>query len=371
MRDTAEVPATGERVDAAVRSDCGSRGAGYYFSVWIDYTRVMEQPGGDDSASYCPSCGSAVDGQRYCGSCGHELSQPVGPSEREFERFRARVSEHVADGWDIEYDAGDEVTLVDRGYGSVAVHAVLLFTTGGLGNLLYGWYHYEHGARRKLIRASGSDIDSQSETGLESGPGPADADERSLSRYAGGLGLFVLAVAVLTSVGLSAVGLATAISLLLIGVLVLPSTRRRIENRYPPTTFGPTTSVDEQYVTGGDTPCAVCLDRVDSGVKREYKQSYVVAGLPLYTIERGENWYCESCWKKTTAGGAPTDSLDAELAAMDITADTGTDHPGVAGDGTSGDDPGVSGGGSSERRSGRETNGGEERAISKDESARD
>jgi len=91
----------------------------------------------------------------------------------------------------------------------------------------------------------------------------------------------------------------------------LPPTRRRLANRRPPTTFGPTTSVNERFVESTDKPCSVCFDRVERGVKREYGQSYVVAGLPLYTIERGENWYCESCRSQSNVGD--TGSLDAQL----------------------------------------------------------
>lgn len=272
-----------------------------------------EDPTG--ATSYCPNCGSEVAASdSYCGSCGHDLSRPADGNLRE---FRARVSDHVAEGWDIEYDAGDEVALVDRGYGSILVHAVLFPFTSGIGNLVYGWYHYEHSAERKVIRADGQDsAPSQGAVESELRHDAEEADEPSLSSYAWGLLLVVLAVVSLTSIGLSAVGLAVTLALLVLAVLVFPPTRERIENRHAPTTFGSTTSVDERFVSNTDRPCSVCFDRVDRGVRREYERSFVVAGLPLYTAERGENWYCDSCRGEVT-DTALVDSLDAELAAMD------------------------------------------------------
>ncbi len=252
--------------------------------------------------SYCPSCGSGVEADdSYCGSCGHDLSASTSgqPSEETLRQFRARVSDHVTDGWDIQYDAGDEVALVDRGYGSVGVHILLLLFTGGIGNLLYGWYHYEHTADRKVIRAHGPDSrPERQQNQVVSEPVQLDeqADgDQSLSGYVWGLLLIVLGVATLTSAGFSAVGVTIALAFFSLAALLLPPTRRRIENRYPPTTFGPTTSVDERFVSNTDKPCSVCFDRVHQGVKREYEQSYVFAGIPMYTIERGENWYCEPC----------------------------------------------------------------------------
>lgn len=276
------------------------------------------------TASYCPNCGSAVDeDDSYCGKCGHDLSRSPGATEQDLRQFRARVSDHVAQGWDIEYDAGNEVALVDRQYGSVAVHILLFPFTSGVGNLLYGWYHYEHNADRKVIRAGGQDSSPPGQTAeSEVRHDAAETAENSLSNYVWGLLLVVLAVASLTSIGLSAVGVTVALAFLMLAMLVLPPTRNRIDNRHPPTTFGPTTSVDERFVSDTDKPCSVCFDRVETGVKREYDQSSVFAGLPLYTIERGENYYCESCREEITdADAVPADSLDAELAAMDLEQD--------------------------------------------------
>ncbi|SDJ90269.1 zinc-ribbon domain-containing protein [Halovenus aranensis] len=269
------------------------------------------------TTSYCPNCGRDVDeSDRYCGQCGHDLTGSS-RADRSHQQFRARVSDHLANGWAVQYDGGDEVALVNRTYGSVPVHILLLLFTGGVGNLLYGWYHYEHTAERKVLRAHGEDSrPGQPARTAATGGKNRDTDDQdgTVSGYAKGLLSVALGIAILTSFGTSPVGITLAVTCLILATLLLPPTRRRIENRHPPTTFGPTTTVDEQFVRNTDKPCSVCFDRVDRGLKREYEQSYVVAGVPLYTIERGENWYCEEC---RTARVGETDTLDAELAAMD------------------------------------------------------
>ena len=57
--------------------------------------------------------------------------------------------------WDVHYDAGDEVVLIDRGIESIGIHVLLLIVTGGIGNALYGWYHYVHNAERMVLCAGG------------------------------------------------------------------------------------------------------------------------------------------------------------------------------------------------------------------------
>lgn len=287
----------------------------------------MDSPGDDDgsteAAAYCPNCGSGVEpGDSYCGKCGQDLADSGREREEGLRQFRARVGDYVANGWDIQYDAGDEVGLVDREYGSIPVHILLLLFTGGIGNIIYGWYHYEHSAQRTVLRAQGHDGARTAGTGRAVRDDPSiESEDGSLSGYVYGLLLIVFAVATATSMGLSPVGVALTLACLSLATLLLPPTRRRLANRHPPTTFGPTTSVDERFVENTDKPCSVCFDRVERGVKREYEQNYVVAGIPLYTIERGENWYCESC--RSQSNVADTGSLDAELDAITEASGTG------------------------------------------------
>ncbi|MFC7072446.1 hypothetical protein ACFQJ7_14590 [Halovenus rubra] len=271
--------------------------------------------GSDNSTAYCPDCGnSVVPEDSYCGECGRQLAASEASTEKRHQQFRARVSDHVANGWELQYDGGDEVALIDREYGSIPIHVLLVMFTGGLGNIFYGWYHYEHNATRKVLRAHSSDT-APSASGQSTTAVGEQADSTSqdgtMSGYIKGLLAVVIGVSIFTSMGTTPVGLTLTVACLTLAMLFLPPTRKRIENRHPPTTFGPTTSVDEQYVTGTDKPCSVCFDQVERGIRREYEQSYVVAGVPLYTIERGENWYCEDC-RETSVN--VTNTLDAELA---------------------------------------------------------
>lgn len=272
----------------------------------------MAPPSDESNASqYCPSCGGAVEeSDSYCGSCGHRLAEePTGGGaapEENHKQFRRRVMDHVNDGWEIQYDAGDEVALVDREYGSIAIHVLLLMFTGGFGNLLYGWYHYEHSAQKKVIRAHGPENASpknrQTHTPGSQAPQPnvqayeyEDSKEDSLSSYGWGLFLAVIAVAIFASSWTLPVKLAAGFACLFMASVVLPPVRRRLDNRQPPTKFGPTTTVDERFISDTDRACSVCLDRIESGVVREYEETYLFAGIPLFTTEHGENLYCKSC----------------------------------------------------------------------------
>lgn len=310
----------------------------------------MDTPGDvDESAeatAYCPNCGRGVEpGDSYCGKCGHDLTDSGTDREESLRQFRARVSDYVANGWDIQYDAGDEVGLVDREYGSVPVHILLVLFTGGIGNIVYGWYHYEHSAEQQVLRAqeydgTGTAGRGRAVTDRDLG---VESDDGSLSGYVYGLLSIVFAVAVATSMGLSPVGVTLTLAALSLAALLLPPTRRRLANRHPPTTFGPTTSVDERFVESTDKPCSVCFDRVERGVKREYEQSYVVAGVPLYSIERGENWYCESCRNESSV--SDTGSLDSQLDAItEVSGTAGTTDESVSTDRADGTSNGATAG---------------------------
>ncbi len=282
----------------------------------------MGRPGrhgqNSETPDYCQHCGEGVaPGHSYCPHCGGDLSRVGGREEpttratdsapeesRGVRGFGRRVNDYLSEGWHVESDAEDRVVLVNRTVGSLTAHAMLLVPTSGIGNLLYGWYEYAHNPDRLVLRADAPDYVPGRHTRGRRTAGQSDLTvgnriERgltsSLSRHVAGLLLFVggllLAVGSGLAVGPSVLGAAA----LLVSLVVWPPTRRRIDERHPPTAFGPTTSLEERYVTDTDRPCTVCRHRVDRGVVRDYRQEYAVAGLPLYTIETGENYYCESC----------------------------------------------------------------------------
>jgi hypothetical protein len=91
------------------------------------------------------------------------------------------------------------------------------------------------------------------------------------------------------------VKLAAGFACLSLASILLPPVRERLEDREPPTKFGRTTTVDERFISDTDRACSVCLDRIESGVVREYEETFLFAGVPLFTADHGENLYCESC----------------------------------------------------------------------------
>jgi hypothetical protein len=264
----------------------------------------------DGGPSYCHNCGSELDaGDRFCSDCGTEVgssgesadtesaseSGPSASAEADTQRaFRRRVNTHLANGWEVQYDAGDEVVLVDRGFGSIGIHVLLLIFTSGIGNVIYGWYNYSKDADRMTI----STDDGVTHMGDSEAPnldGSDDSGEASLRHYALGLVLLLLGVFVIGTSLTSFGGILLGIGLVLLSIVVLPPARRRVRNRHPPTTFGTTNTVEERTAPGTDQLCSICREPIDQGVVREYEKEKVVAGIPLYTEEAGENWYCESC----------------------------------------------------------------------------
>lgn len=291
----------------------------------------------DGSGMYCPNCGnSASADHEYCIHCGHDLAalrEVTETSERPSERtsdsgraatdrqrddidaFRRRVRFLVSNGWDVEYDGYNEVVLADRGIGSIWIHILLVLFTGGIGNLLYVWYHYSIDPTRVTLRANGQDyevLDPQSpnaETNAETGQ-----IRTSLGQFAGALVLLVFGLIMVVTTGFSFVPSLLGVTFGLVGLYMLPPARRRIRDRHAPTTFGPAETVEKRYVQYTDRPCAVCGSRVVDGVVRDYKQEYAVAGVPLYTMENGENYYCEDCQSvDTTYGPESSRGVDDEV----------------------------------------------------------
>jgi hypothetical protein len=291
----------------------------------------MANSHGDDSPSYCSNCGNALDpGDSYCSDCGAEVGAAGDTADEsdgeDRKAFRRRVNQYLSEGWEIQYDAGDEVALVDRGYGSVGVHILLFIFTGGIGNAIYGWYHYEKTATQIVIGAGdGEDVPAAaSDASLNAaqtrdslGPEEAGDDDAPLSHYVGAIFLALLGVLVVATSLADLAALLFGIGVLLTSLLLFPPVRSRLRDRHPPTTFGPTQTVEERAVSGTNQLCSVCRDRVEEGVVREYKEEQVAAGIPLYTIEAGENWYCQSCYEDRhqfstgTAGGEM--ELETEL----------------------------------------------------------
>lgn len=87
----------------------------------------------------------------------------------------------------------------------------------------------------------------------------------------------------------------------LVGAVLLPPTRERLDKEFPVTTVGRVRSVDETAITNADEPCSACYGPIDDGVVRSYSEQFVLFGVPLYTVDEGQNRYCRAC-----ANGEPT-----------------------------------------------------------------
>ncbi|EMA63882.1 zinc ribbon domain-containing protein [Halorubrum lipolyticum] len=273
---------------------------------------------GDPSApAYCPECGD-----RFCSNCGGarsggestatasgrssgESRSPSGPTPppRESDRaFRRRVQDHLDAGWEIERDDGDRVVLVDRGVGSVGVHVLLLFITGGVGNLLYGWWHYSKLAeRRRLVR--GDATPARAPSSREAGGRVETVSAYLLTGLLLLIGGWITAIrATSGSPPVALVGIAFA----LLSLGMVPAVQRRLDRRHGISTFGRRKTVDHRVIRppeSVDEPCVVCGERIERGLVRRRRDETVVAGFPVRTHSIRHNHYCVDCARREVFDG--------------------------------------------------------------------
>lgn len=204
--------------------------------------------------------------------------------------FRKRVQEYVDADWSVGSDEGDRVTVTHRDLGGLLAHASLLLfiLTAVWGNLLYALWRWVSSTTRETLSAyeppeQWPDID----------PRPAGGT----AHYVGAM-VLLLFLALFLSAGFddpsNPVGWLWIASLLLGIAHLLPPVRRRLQDRGSVRSFGQTKSTDESIAFGKQN-CVVCGTIADTSVRRTYKEQFVVAGVPLWTSDEGENHYCESC----------------------------------------------------------------------------
>ena len=317
----------------------------------------------DDASdpAYCTDCGEpfAAD-DRFCSNCGASRSgdgpaasersndadsTTSGPSSTEEETtraFRRRVQDHLDAGWEIERDDGDRVVLVDRGIGSVGVHILLFIFTSGIGNLLYGWWHYSKLAeRRRIVR--GDDAPARAPSRSESDPRTETLTAYIMSALLLLIGGFICFFAVQTSSPPAAlIGLAFA----LLGAGSAPPVRRRLGRRHGVTDFGRQKTVDHRVVRppeSVDEPCVVCGEAFDRGLVRRRRDETVVAGVPVRTHSIRHNHYCVDCAQSELF----SDPLDADGLADVDSAFGGAESASGSGESESGSGGSASGSGES------------------------
>ncbi|MFC7080591.1 zinc ribbon domain-containing protein [Halorussus caseinilyticus] len=252
--------------------------------------------------NFCSQCGESLSsGDSFCSQCGASVGEETTASTEAFSTgttgparhadLRRRVEGFAVDGWDVKRDHGDRVVMINRGIGSIGMHALLLVFTSGVGNLLYGWYSYSVGAERVELHADGTER--RPSKGHSSG-----WNWRSAVAVAAGLTLGVstaLAAVLLLWVTSSLVPTLLAVTFLLTTVASVLFSAQFVPGVESPTTFGRRRRTDEEVVTEPTTPCSACARPVGTGVKRTFTEKRYVAGIPVETLETGENSYCRAC----------------------------------------------------------------------------
>ena len=82
------------------------------------------------------------------------------------------------------------------------------------------------------------------------------------------------------------------------GVFVNPRFRRRLARRREVTNFGRTKSVDRRVLTTAENRrerCTNCGCTLTEGLVRRYREEFLIAGVPVWTISNSKNFYCPEC----------------------------------------------------------------------------
>lgn len=288
-------------------------------------------PSSAEPPAYCTECGDPFDrGDEYCSTCGAPRSGTGDAVDRDPSRaddaearqaFRQRVRDHLDAGWELRSDHGDRVVLVDRDVGSIPIHVLLLLTTGGVGNLLYGWYNYVERAETRRLAVDeelpASDLDAP---GSHEDP-LVTASGYLLSGLLLTIGLGIAAV----GVGQGAIlGSLFGLGFAAVGLALVPPVERRLGRRHAPPTFGRVRTVDHRITRSTertDAPCVVCGDEFERGVVRRRRDETAVAGLPVWTHSMRYNHYCADCARAELFGGNSDAVATDASAGVDAEAD--------------------------------------------------
>lgn len=281
--------------------------------------RAPASPASPESPAYCAECGEPFErSDEFCTNCG--VARPTRtdsfPSEpidgdhavgREARQaFRRRVQDHLDAGWELREDHGDRVVLVDRDIGSIPIHVLLFLTTGGFGNLLYGWYHYSELAETRQL-AVGED--------LPPGDLIAPDDDDPLVTLSGYL---LSALLLLIGSGIVAVGVGQGallgalfgLAFAVIGLALFPPVERRLDRRHGLSRFGRIRTVDHRIIRTTERteePCVVCGESIDRGVVRRRRDETVIGGVPVRTHSLRHNHYCADCARQELLGDGSED----------------------------------------------------------------
>ncbi len=249
------------------------------------------------SSNFCSQCGSALSpGDAFCSQCGSAVGSGGARNYRSgysgSDTLHRRVEDLTVEGWDVKHDYGDRVVMIHRGFGSIPLHVLLLATTSGVGNLLYAWYCYSPGAERIELREDGSE-EYFDDDGFSTDWTAKSALAFAVSLVFGAFGILLGLFLLLTN--WAGAGILFGTISLLLGLFLLTFAPRHVPGFESPTTFGRVRSTDEKTVYEPTTPCSVCAEAVGNGVERSYHERKYVAGIPVKTLNEGENHYCQPC----------------------------------------------------------------------------
>lgn len=292
-------------------------------------------------ANFCPTCGADLHGpgapgrcaacgepvaaeDAFCANCGAPRQFGAESSSRtpgdavnpETQRaFRRRVQDHLDQGWELREDHGNRVVLVDRDIGSVPIHILLLLTTGGVGNLLYGWYHYAELSETRRLTARDGALPS---TDLRP-PGDDGDPLVALSGYllGGILSLIGAGIAAVAAGQGALLGAAFGLAFVALGLGLTPPGERRLRRRHGLSRFGRIRTVDHRVTRATErteAPCVVCGEAFERGVVRRRRDETVLAGVPVRTHAIERNHYCADCARAELFGGSEAGELDVDEA---------------------------------------------------------
>lgn len=107
------------------------------------------------------------------------------------------------------------------------------------------------------------------------------------------------------TIGFSAFVFVVSALLVSVGAVLTPAIRRRLDRRHSVREFGHVRAVDRRVVReeeGEIFRCTACGSPAREGLMRRYREEYVVAGVPLYTVSEGYNHYCLECASEELLG---------------------------------------------------------------------
>jgi hypothetical protein len=113
-----------------------------------------------------------------------------------------------------------------------------------------------------------------------------------------------------------------AILFVVSGVFVNPRFRRQLDRRHGVSRFGKIKTVENRTrsaTEGGRESCVVCNSDSREGLIRRYRQEYVAAGIPLWTISENHNFYCPDCALAELSGRSTVSSEDNDTVEQVVT----------------------------------------------------